>query len=281
MYDQEFAMQTDHAATCGGTRLKGVLAESSADYPLVSVVTALFNGRSTIEECLYSVATQDYPNIEHIVIDGGSTDGTLDVLRQNEDRLAFWKSEADQGVYDAWNKGLIETRGEWICFLGADDEFLSGAISAYMKFAAGNPKADYLSSKVRWVHPSGDERIIGEPWTWPRFSKLMCVAHVGSMHRRRLFDRLGSFDTSYQIVADYEFLLRARQDLEAAYMPVTTVMMRAGGVSDDTTALVEAKRAKTLAGGRNKALAELELRIAKTKFALRPLRRALGRIAAR
>ncbi len=224
---------------------------------------------------------QDYPNIEHIVIDGGSSDGTIDVLRQYEDRIAFWRSEPDKGVYDAWNKSLTEARGAWICFLGVDDEFLPGAISAYMRLATNNPDAEYLCSRVLWVHPSGYTRTIGKPWTWEGFCKRMCTAHVGSMHRRSLYARLGRYDTSYRSAADYEFLLRARHELKAAYMPVTTVVMRAGGVSDDSTAFAEATRAKIATGGRNKLLAAIELHIANAKFVLRPLRRTLGRMLVR
>jgi glycosyltransferase involved in cell wall biosynthesis len=274
-------MQVDHETKSGGMRMKGYLPENGADRPLVTVVTAVFNGQAYLAGCLESVLRQDYPNIEHIVLDGGSSDGTVDVLRQYDDRIAYWKSEPDKGVYDAWNKALVEARGEWICFLGVDDELLPGALSAYMALAANNPQAEYLSSQVSWAHPSGYERTSGKPWAWPEFSRWMCVAHVGSMHRRTLYDRLGAYDTSYPSAADYELLLRARGQLNAAYMPITTVMMRAGGVSDDSSALVEAKRAKIAAGGRNKALAELDFRIARAKFVLRPLRRTLGRIAAR
>jgi glycosyltransferase involved in cell wall biosynthesis len=275
-------MQADQGTKYGGMRMKGILPENRADRPLVTVVTAVFNGQPYLAGCLESVLRQDYPNIEHIVLDGGSSDGTLDLLRQYDDRIAYWKSEPDKGVYDAWNKSLAEAHGEWICFLGVDDELLPGAVSAYMALAANNPQAEYLSSRVRRVHPSGYERTDGGPWAWPEFSRWMCVAHVGSMHRRTLYDRLGAYDTSYyRIAADYELLLRARGQLNAAYMPVTTALMRAGGVSDDATALIEAKRAKIVAGGRNKVLAELDLRIAKAKFVLRPLRRVLGKIAAR
>ena len=270
-------MQTDHASICGGKRLKGLISESSAELPLVTVVTAVFNGRRYIAGCLDSVLAQDYPNIEHIVLDGGSRDGTVDVLRQYDDRIAFWKSESDKGVYDAWNKALREARGEWICFLGVDDEFLPGAITAYMDLAAKNPDAEYLSSQVSWVHPSGYERLIGRPWAWAKFSKSMCVAHVGSMHRRSLYQRLGIYDISYRSAADYELLLRASDSLKARYMPITTVMMRAGGVSDDSKAFAEATRAKIASGRRNKTLAMLELRIANAKFVLRPLRRAVER----
>ena len=244
-------------------------------------MTAVFNGQPYLAGCLESVLRQDYPNIEHIVLDGGSSDGTVDVLRQYDDRIAYWKSEPDKGVYDAWNKALTVAHGEWICFLGVDDELLPGAVSAYMALAANNPQAEYMSSQVRWVHPSGYQRTNGKPWAWPEFSRWMCVTHVGSMHRRSLFERLGAYDTSYRSIGDYELLLRARGQLNAAYMRTTTVMVRGGGISDDSAALVETKRAKITTGGRNKVLAEMELLIAKTKFALRPLRRALGRIAAR
>jgi glycosyltransferase involved in cell wall biosynthesis len=274
-------MQTEQPPLCGGKRLKGIVAESSVECPLVTVVTAVFNGQAYIAECLESVLRQDYPNIEHIVLDGGSNDSTIKVLREYDDRIALWKSEPDKGVYDAWNKALLEARGEWICFLGADDEFLPGAVSAYMALAAKNPRAKYLSSKVRWVHPSGYSRTFGEPWTWRKFSKFMCAAHAGSMHRSSLFDRLGTYDISYRSAADYELLLRARHQLNAAYMPVITVMMRAGGVSDSTAAFEEATRAKVATGGRNAALAAMELRMANAKFVLRPLRRALGSIAVR
>jgi glycosyltransferase involved in cell wall biosynthesis len=274
-------MESDSMARTGGTRFKEILPESTADLPLVSVITVVFNGGKYITGCIESVLRQDYPSVEYIVIDGGSSDGTLDLLRQYDDQIAFWKSEPDHGIYDAWNKGLCEARGEWICFLGADDEFLPGAVSAYMTLAAMNPQAEYLSSQVKWVHPSGYERIIGEPWRWREFSKSMCTAQVGSMHRRSLFDRLGMYDTSYRIVADYELLLRARQQLNTAYMPTTTAMMRAGGVSGPRKALEEQARAKVATGGRSKMLTAMELLLANAKFSLRPLRYTLGRLAAR
>jgi len=268
------------ARLCGGQRLKGITAPSGSEHPLVTVVTAIFNGQPHVEGCLESVLAQDYPNIEHIVLDGHSTDGTIDVLQRYDNRIAYWKSEPDKGVYDTWNKALVEARGEWICFLGADDEFLPGAVSAYMALAARYPTAEYLSSQIRWVHPSGYERIRGRSWEWRSFLRWMSVAHVGSMHRRTLFDRLGLYDTSFGSAADYELLLRARGLLQAAYMPVTTVIMRAGGLSDDPNAFADATRAKIISGGRNPTLAVLELQIARVKVFLRPLRRAFGRIAA-
>jgi glycosyltransferase involved in cell wall biosynthesis len=266
----------------GGKRVRGFVAENSVNCPLVTVITAVFNGQPYIAGCLESVLRQDYPNIEHIVMDGSSQDGTIDVLRAYDDRIALWKSEPDKGVYDAWNRALAEARGEWICFLGSDDEFLPGAISAYMKLAATHPEAEYLSSQAKWIHPSGYVNPAhGRPWTWHKFAKSMCVAHVGSMHRRSLYDRLGKYDISYHSAADYEFLLRARSKLKTAFMPLTTVMMRAGGVSDSSSALREALRAKVVAGGRNGMLAHIELWELRAHFKLGPLRRAVGKGMAR
>jgi glycosyltransferase involved in cell wall biosynthesis len=266
----------------GGKRLKGIDAAGSTHQPLVSVVTAVYNGRLHLAGCIESVLCQDYPNIEHIIMDGGSNDGTVDILRQYDDRIGLWRSERDSGIYDAWNKALRETRGEWICFLGADDEFLPNAITAYMALAAENPGAEYLSSRIRVVHPSGYVKILGCAWTWKKFSRLMCTPHVGAMHRRTLFDRLGVYDTSYRIVADYELLLRAGHELKAAYMPDITAMMRAGGVGSSSMALAETARAKVVTGGRSKLLAAIELYIEKAIFPLRPpVRSVLQKLAAR
>jgi glycosyltransferase involved in cell wall biosynthesis len=274
-------MQTNPAAVSGGNRLRGVLAQSSVDLPLVTVITAVFNGRPFVAGCLESVLQQDYTNIEHIVLDAGSTDGTLDVLRQYDNRIALWKSEPDKGIYDAWNKGLVEARGDWICFLGIDDEFLPGAVKAYMALAAKHTEAEYLSSRVRWVHPSGYVRTRGAPWAWPEFLRWMCSAHPGSMHRASLYERFGSYDPSFGSAADYELLLRARGSLRTAYLPRVTVMMRGGGMTDNRAVLADSHRAKVTTGGRNAILAAMELGIANAKYLLRPLRRAFGRIAVR
>jgi len=265
----------------GGKRLRGIFAESRVDQPLVTVITVVYNGQKYMAGCLESVLRQDYTNIEHIVLDGGSNDGTVDVLREYDESIGLWRSEPDGGVYYAWNKALTEARGDWICFLGVDDEFLPGAISAYMALAAKNPQAEYLSSRIKWVHSSSYQRIRGRPWRWRNFT--MHTPHVGSMHRRSLFDRLGAYDTSYRIVADYELLLRGGSQLNTAYMPVITVMMRGGGISSTCgfKALEEAVRAQTTTGGRNKMLAMMNLRVQKAKLALRPLLYALGRMRSR
>jgi glycosyltransferase involved in cell wall biosynthesis len=252
-----------------GARIPQAASGEKPRGPLVSVITAVFNGAATIGECLESVLSQDYPHIEHIVMDGGSIDGTIDVLREYQNRIALWVSEPDHGVYDAWNKGLRKAKGEWIAFLGADDTFLSGAISEYMRLARQNPSANFLTSRARLEHPSGYSPEFGGLWSWPRAARSMPSVHVGAMHRKSVFAQHGQFDSSYRIAGDYEFLLRARQDLHAVFTPAVTVLMRAGGLSDSTAGLVEAKRAKIQHKIRSAPLAEVEFRALALRFHLR------------
>jgi glycosyltransferase involved in cell wall biosynthesis len=239
--------------------------------PLVTVITAVYNGEDCIANCIESVLNQDYPNIEHIILDGGSEDGTVAIVRGYEGKIALWLSEPDAGVYDAWNKGLGLARGEWIAFLGADDCYLPNAISTYVELARRTPEAEFLSSRAQLSHPTGYAPVFGSSWEWPRFSKTMTTIHVGTMHRRSLFERYGRFNAAFKIAGDYEFLLRPRGELRTAFSPATTVVMRAGGLSDSTAGLYEARRARVDAGVRAPLVAAVELRFAVLRFHARRL----------
>ena len=239
--------------------------------PLVSIITTTFNAGHTLRACMDSVQAQDYPNLEHIIVDGASTDNSVDLLRSYEAANLFWKSEPDKGIFDAWNKGLHRARGEWIAFVGADDILLPGAVSAYMRLAAAQPGAQYLSSQVEWVSPRGRSRVIGRAWSWPRFQRYMCTAHVGSMHHRQLFEQYGEYDSKLIIVADYELLLRPGKDLRAAFLPQVTVRMQGGGNSDRLDALDEAMQVKVATGKRTPWPAAVERLIARQAYRLRKL----------
>ncbi len=107
----------------GGLRLKNIQKTSLLDKPLITIVTVVFNGVSTLEQTILSVINQTYDNIEYIIIDGGSKDGTLDIIKKYEDKIDYWQSEADKGIYDAMNKGVALSYGEWINFMNAGDIF--------------------------------------------------------------------------------------------------------------------------------------------------------------
>ena len=237
--------------------------------PLVSIITTTFNAAHTLRACIDSVQAQDYPNLEHIIVDGASTDGSIALLSSYTATNIHWRSEPDAGIFDAWNKGLARARGEWIAFVGADDVLLPAAVSAYMQLAAANPEALYLSSQVQWVGPRGATRIIGRSWSWPRFQRYMCTAHVGSMHHRQLFAQYGQYDSSLIIVADYELLLRPGKHLRAAFLPQVTVRMQGGGNSDRLDALDEAVQVKVATGKRQPLLAAVERILARQAYRLR------------
>lgn len=243
--------------------------------PLITVVTAVYNGAQTIEQTIQSIINQTFDAFEYIIVDGGSTDGTVDILRRYDGRIDFWVSEPDSGIYDAWNKAIDVARGEWIAFLESDDAYYKHALERYASFIADNRDRgyEYISSRVDLVTRDLEPiEVIGSPWEWPRFCKKMNVAHVGSLHHRSLFERYGRYDTSYKITGDYELLLRPRNKLRAGFLDNITAFMRNGGMSFSAAhAFAEAKRAKHHTGGRNPILCSLDNAIDMTKIRVKKM----------
>ncbi|GAB2520352.1 glycosyltransferase family 2 protein [Spirosoma aerophilum] len=210
--------------------------------PLISIIIAVYNGERYVGGAIESIINQNYTNYELIIIDGGSTDNTTKVISTYSKHIKYTISEPDKGIYDAWNKGLKVASGKWISFLGSDDSYYPNALKAYVDFIGNLPEKDsleFVSSKIDLVN--SEMKIIetvGEAWEWERFKHKMITWHVGSFHSRELFTKYGMFDDSYKISGDYEFLMRPKNRLRAAYLPYSTVMMRTGGVS--TTLLFKA-----------------------------------------
>lgn len=212
----------------GGQERWGLLV---ASFPLISIITSTYNDDQAIRATLDCISNCAYSAIEYIVVDGGSTDLTQDVIHDAGGLISKSISEPDTGIYDAWNKGLRLATGQYIAFLGAGDVYVEGGLASLVKYALANPQADFISSKVA-IHQDGvDQRIVGTAWQWKTSRRYMNAAHPGSLHSHRLFESYGEFDTSYQIAGDYEFLLRAGNTLQAAYVDEVTVRMAAGGIS--------------------------------------------------
>ncbi|WEA02320.1 glycosyltransferase family 2 protein [Mucilaginibacter sp. SJ] len=203
--------------------------------PLVTVITSSFNSASTIEQTICSVINQTYTNIEYIVIDGGSTDGTVEILRKYDKNITYWVSEPDKGIYNAWNKGLKSAKGDWISFLGADDIYLNNAIENYVTYINYNQQKaefDFVSSVMEYVDKDLNVlRLVGKPWYWRGFNDTMVTIHCGALHNRNFFEKYGCFDESYRSAGDYALLLKAGQNLKSGFINTITVKMREGGVS--------------------------------------------------
>lgn len=201
-------------------------------FPKITVITAVFNGGGTLENTINSLRNQNI-DFEYIVIDGGSKDNTLDIILNNSDFIDKYISEPDSGIYDAWNKGVKIASGEWVAFLGADDELEPLALINYAKFIKKlDADVEYVSSIVEYSHLNKYPLNIGAEWSWNALRTKMVVAHVASMHKMSLLVRLNGFNIDYKICADYDFLLRAGPMLKAKFMPILTAKMGGLGVSN-------------------------------------------------
>ena len=203
------------------------------------MVVSVLNAAGTLQQCIDSVLRQTHPRVELVVIDGGSTDGTREVLERNAPGLAYWVSEPDRGIYHAWNKALAHVHNDWICFLGADDYFwVPDTLEKLAPVLAGAyPLVRVVYGQVVLVNERGEEtQRLGRPWdvVRDRFRQIMCLPHTGLMHHRSLFETHGQFDESYRIGGDYEMLLRELRAGEARFVPgLVVAAMGHGGASTD------------------------------------------------
>jgi glycosyltransferase involved in cell wall biosynthesis len=208
-----------------------------AGKPLITVITAVLNGAAHLEQCIRSVAGQTYPLVEFIVIDGGSTDGSLDIMRKHEQSIAYWISEPDLGIYDALNKGLRVATGDWICVIGSDDYLVGDTVleTFAARLAECDPEIKLAYGSVAMQDGEDTLCLVGPPWAQAKRALRECTAvpYTGLMHRRSWFERYGLYDPSFRIAGDYEMLLRGWPREDALHVPgLTTLAMRIGGISN-------------------------------------------------
>lgn len=225
----------------------------------ISLVVATRDASATLADCLKSFYDQDYPNKQLVLIDGASGDDTVAIAKEWCTRGDVIVSEADSGVYDAWNKAIPLCTGEWISFLGADDMLPGrGTYSQIAEYLSRAPvEAEIIYGNVALTNLQGETLLtFGQPWAtvMKRHKAGGTLPHPGSMHRKTLFNRIGSFDTSFRIAGDYELQLRALENREPIYMPdVTTALHRLGGISgaeNELDAIREVSRARQKNGRR-------------------------------
>jgi glycosyltransferase involved in cell wall biosynthesis len=208
----------------GGRRIKGLPVEQS---PVVSIITATFNCCATLEQTLRSVIAQTYPSREYIVIDGGSTDGTVEILGSFDSSIDYWISEPDRGIYDALNKGIGLARGEWIYILGADDRFADGNV---LQTVFSRP---YQSKLIYGNVIYGDNGIIydGEFSKQKLLHQNICQQAV--FYHRDLFISFGKFELNYPLVADWVFNMRlfASKSVNPLFIDTTVAFYSTEGSS--------------------------------------------------
>ena len=207
--------------------------------PLISVVTATFNAAEQLPHTLRSLRQQTRGDFEWLVVDGGSTDGTVELLRENEDLLSFWISEPDRGIYDAWNKACRHARGEWLIFLGAGDDFAAAntleQCAVFLHSAA--PLVNLIYGRQLLLRPTTRAVIetFGAPWKeigqrW-EIGRPALPPHGAAFQRKRLFSAEQPFDLRFPIAADAHFLLRHVRLAPPQFMPLDVTRGPIGGVS--------------------------------------------------
>jgi glycosyltransferase len=217
----------------------------------VSIITVAYNSAATIANTLASVAEQTHADIEHIVIDGRSTDATMAIVEQHRAGLAHVVSEPDLGIYDAMNKGIALATGRIVGFLNADD-VLNDADAVASIAAAAAASADVVYADLVYVR-NDDLRRVVRRWRSGAFHRSRLrfgwmPPHPTFYVRRSLLQEIGGFDTSLRIAADYDLMLRclARPATTVAYLPQVVVRMRTGGVSNATLASMMRKSREDL-----------------------------------
>jgi hypothetical protein len=184
-------------------------------WPWVSIVTPSYNQAQFVEETIRSVLLQGYPNVEYIIIDGGSTDGTVEIIRKYERWLAYWVSERDRGQSDAINKGLARTRGEILAWLNSDDCYLSGCMSMIVAAFAQHPKAGVVYGRIEQIDEQGRRMKVNSahycnlPYTFAdQLTQQMIIPQQAAFWRREVMDTVGPLRTDLHYAMDFEFWIR-------------------------------------------------------------------------
>jgi glycosyltransferase involved in cell wall biosynthesis len=205
----------------------------------VSIITVTLNSEKHIEECILSVIGQEYKNIEHIIVDGKSADGTLSIIKKYEPHIAQWISETDRGMYDAINKGIGLATGDIVGILNSDDILASPDVIRSIVNAFETEDTDTLYGDLEYVEENDTSRIYriwkGKPYKRSRFKTGWMPAHPTFYIRRALVEKYGGYENHYYSAADYEFMARYlfKYRLSAFYLPKLLVKMRRGGQSNN------------------------------------------------
>ena len=204
----------------------------------ISLITVTYNSAQTLQDTISSVAKQEYPDIEYIVVDGSSKDNTVDIIRRNESTISNWVSEPDKGMYDAMNKGINMATGDVIGILNSDDFFFDPKVLAEIAAAFNaSSSPDAVIGDIVFVDDEDENKIIrrysAKKWKPSKFAWGYMPPHPSFFVRKEFFDKLGSYKTDYKIAADYELLIRflLKGKINWKYLPIVTTKMRMGGLS--------------------------------------------------
>lgn len=196
-------------------------------FPKISVIIVVFNGSKTIENAIQSVLRQTYKNIDLVIVDGGSYDGTVEILKKYNSGNYFWKSEPDKGIYDAMNKGIMEAKGEWIYFLGSDDTLFEKSVIEQIFTDNKNLDYDFIYGNV-WKNNTKYDGSFDK-----RKILIRNISHQCIFYKKAIHEKLGYYNTCYKIFADWDFNLRCffNSEIKIIYKDIVVANFAEGGMS--------------------------------------------------
>jgi glycosyltransferase involved in cell wall biosynthesis len=217
-----------------GARTKGIRKITDPAKPLISIITAVRNGKKHLDQTIQSVMSQSYDNskIEYLIIDGGSTDGTLDIIRKYEDTIDHWVSEPDKGIYDAMNKGIMAATGDLIAFLNSDDWYLPGALEEVANaFVLQGDRRTVIAGRWNLVFEDIDLTVNVRPTL--KFHAGMPLSHQAMFVPKSVYATLGGYDLQYRYAADLDMALRLfTGGMKFIFLDTVIASFRTSGASE-------------------------------------------------
>ena len=238
--------------------------------PKISIITVSLNSVKTIKQTIESILSQDYSNIEYIIIDGGSTDGTVKVIESYSDKISYYISEPDKGIYEGMNKGIKAATGDVIGILNSDDFYPNNFVLSNVVKTFNNSNCDAVYGDLVYVKESDTSKIVrywqtGE-YSTSRIKNGWMLPHPTFFVKKSIYDRFGLYNTDLKTAADYEMILKLlyKQNINVIYIPMILVKMRLGGASNSSLMnRIRANKEDGLAWTKNQLNKPLFIRIKK------------------
>tara|TARA_R110001606_G_scaffold178752_1_gene325431 strand:+ start:14872 stop:15699 length:828 start_codon:yes stop_codon:yes gene_type:complete len=221
----------------GGLRTRNSFKSSNENNPLITIVTVVYNGVEFIENTIRSVIGQKCDNVEYIIVDGASTDGTLELIKKYDNEIDYWISGKDSGIYDAMNKGISLSTGKWVNFMNCGDTFISDTVLSEMNYILKSYNHSIVSGNVRIVSREGVFTGLKHPYAGSDYNQLLaynCVAHQACFVSKTVYDLLDGFESGYKIHGDYEFWIRAMiSSIDLIYVDKDIAFFSNDGISSN------------------------------------------------
>ena len=238
--------------------------------PKISIITVAFNSVRTIQDTIESILLQDYKNIEYIIIDAGSSDGTVEIIQSFGNKITYFISESDNGIYDGMNKGIKAASGDLIGILNSDDFYPNNFILSNVAKTFVNNQCDAVYGDLVYVRDYNKNKIV-RYWQAGDYSALKIkngwmLPHPTFFVKKSIYDRFGLYNTELKRAADYEMILKLlyKQNISVKYIPMILVNMRMGGASNSSLMnRIKANKEDGLAWTKNQLNKPMFIRIKK------------------